>query len=251
MLDHDLEAAELYDLRTRDLAADLPAILELASTYGGRTLELGCGTGRVLRALASAGHHALTGVDSSPGAIAVARRSLPAATLTVGEMQAFRAAEQFDVVLVAFNTIELLPSLAEVLSTLRLARQHCRSGGAVFIDTRPATFDSPAPEPESPLRRLRQLSDPTRGQVDVFFRAKRDAATRQSHCSMLYRWTTPTGDRTLTADYTVRPLTVDELMLSLQLTGFSIMSARGDYRNAPFEPRIHQQLTIVATPAFA
>jgi hypothetical protein len=31
----------------------------------------------------------------------------------------------------------------------------------------------------------------------MFFRAKRDAATRQSHCSMLYRRATPTGDRTL------------------------------------------------------
>ena len=51
---------------------NFPAFLELVPPAGRRTLDLGCGEGRVGAELARRGHH-VVGVDSSPAMVAMAR----------------------------------------------------------------------------------------------------------------------------------------------------------------------------------
>ncbi len=54
-----------------NLEFNIPAFLELVPMPGRRTLDLGCGEGRVGAALARRGHRVI-GVDSSPGMVAAA-----------------------------------------------------------------------------------------------------------------------------------------------------------------------------------
>ena len=51
---------------------NLPAFVELVPPAGRRTLDVGCGEGRIGRYLAETGHHVI-GVDSSPSLAAHAR----------------------------------------------------------------------------------------------------------------------------------------------------------------------------------
>jgi 2-polyprenyl-3-methyl-5-hydroxy-6-metoxy-1,4-benzoquinol methylase len=50
--------------------------LELVPSPQGRTLDIGCGEGRLARDLAALGH-AVAGVDSSPTMLAAAREAAP------------------------------------------------------------------------------------------------------------------------------------------------------------------------------
>ena len=51
---------------------NLPVLRELLPAPGARTLDFGCGEGRVSRLLASLGHR-VTGIDASPAMVALAR----------------------------------------------------------------------------------------------------------------------------------------------------------------------------------
>ena len=65
----DADIASLYD--AFPFTDDLDFYAGLAGTQGGRVLELGCGSGRILVPLARAGHH-VVGVDTSPHMLALA-----------------------------------------------------------------------------------------------------------------------------------------------------------------------------------
>ena len=57
--------AELYDLEHDVLTEDLPFWRELAARHPGRVLDLGCGSGRLFRALIDGGAAAIVGLDGS------------------------------------------------------------------------------------------------------------------------------------------------------------------------------------------
>lgn len=75
-------------LQTIDLAG-LPA--------DARVLDVGCGTGELLEALAPRGH-VLTGLDVDEPSIRAARARVPEATLLVQEAEAYQPEERFDLV---------------------------------------------------------------------------------------------------------------------------------------------------------
>jgi SAM-dependent methyltransferase len=57
--------AELYDLEHDEVVADLPFYRELARRIGGPVLDLGCGSGRLFRALLDGGAPRVLGLDGS------------------------------------------------------------------------------------------------------------------------------------------------------------------------------------------
>src|SRR5215218_9993165 len=69
------EIPELYDLEHAGFSEDVDLYLRLAEVVGDPILELGCGTGRVLGALAAAGNR-VTGVDRSGPMLDRARSAL-------------------------------------------------------------------------------------------------------------------------------------------------------------------------------
>ena len=81
--------AEIYD-EVRPADAQWRAVFELfvdeADVEGARLLDVGCGTGRLIAALAARGVEA-SGVEVSPEMLAVARRKLPSATIQEGRAE--------------------------------------------------------------------------------------------------------------------------------------------------------------------
>jgi SAM-dependent methyltransferase len=119
--------------------ARLPAfgeaeIVHAAVPPGASVLELGCGTGRILRPLAALGHP-VTGVDDSP---AMLDRS-PDLRTVCSPIESLRLGRTFDVVLLASTMINADPGTRR--GFLATVARHLRDDGiAVFQQSPPAYF---------------------------------------------------------------------------------------------------------------
>jgi SAM-dependent methyltransferase len=113
-----------------------PEIVHAAVPPGASILELGCGTGRILRPLAALGHP-VVGVDDSPEMLARSP-DLPTVRSPIGALRLGRA---FDAVLLASTMINAAPGTrAQFLATVR---HHLRDGGtAVFQQSPPDWFET-------------------------------------------------------------------------------------------------------------
>jgi SAM-dependent methyltransferase len=111
-------------------------IVHAAVPPGASVLELGCGTGRILRPLAALGHP-VTGVDDS---LAMLDRSPDLATFC-SSIESLRLDRTFDVVLLASTMINAEPGTRR--GFLAAVRRHLRGDGvAVFQQSPPDWFES-------------------------------------------------------------------------------------------------------------
>lgn len=245
-----MNAAELYELRTRGIDDDLSFIVELAKACGPSVLELACGTGRVLEALVSAGF-APVGVDRSGEALTLARRRFPSLRLERQLMQCFDLDALFDLVIVAFNSFECLQTMQDKLQMLRRALDHSHSDSLLYVDTRPLDLEADCSATEEAVRPLKTMSGLNGEQIEVLFHRYRDLRTRRRYCTIAYRWQEKDGSfRELLDEYTVSPVTADEFWLMLEVAGFSLVGCYGDHQRTPYDPTRHRQLIALAQPAF-
>jgi SAM-dependent methyltransferase len=107
-----------------------PDIVHAAVPPGASILELGCGTGRILRPLAVLGHP-VTGVDDSPDMLARSP-DLPTVRSTI---QSLRLDRSFDVVLLASNLINADPVVRE--GFLATVQYHLRGDGVAVLQQNP------------------------------------------------------------------------------------------------------------------
>jgi MPBQ/MSBQ methyltransferase len=126
---HGLEPwyEHLYDA----LHAILRQAIGPAPAGGGRALDAGCGSGFQAARLAELGWQPY-GVDISAGLLAVARREVPAALLTLGSVEALPyPSARFDVVIAAGSTLSFVDAPARAL--VELGRV-LRPGGRLLLE---------------------------------------------------------------------------------------------------------------------
>jgi SAM-dependent methyltransferase len=176
--------ARLFTAQYASFSEDLPLWRSLADEHGSPVLELGCGAGRVLLALAGAGHTA-TGLDSNP---AMLRRAQAAAApaggvrLVQGDLRALDLGKRFRLILSPCNTLATLQD-ADLPPLFARVREHLFAGGAF-------AFEAPGPgealadhDPQEPLAAFvdgesgnpvqvsaSQRADPPAGSVTVAWR---------------------------------------------------------------------------------
>lgn len=116
-------------------AASAQAIVQRAARAGelGDVLDVGCGTGTVLSAAASAHAHSLAGVDTDAAFLALARRALPDASIAEADVQTHLpfADSSFDTVFFC-DVIEHLFRPVEALAEIRRV---LRVGGRMVLTT--------------------------------------------------------------------------------------------------------------------
>jgi len=116
-----------------------PEVVHAAVPQGASILELGCGTGRILRPLADLGHPVL-GVDESPAMLAHCT-DLPTACAAI---ETLRLDRRFDAVLLASTMLNTEP--AQRRAFLATCRRHVDLQGVVVIQqSAPSWFDTVAP----------------------------------------------------------------------------------------------------------
>src|SRR5437763_4997387 len=134
--------ADLYDwvvpYRER---TDIDFFVDAATNAGGRVLEIGCGTGRVLVPIARAGIE-IVGLDLSPHMLAVCREKLrlerPAvqsnAQLVRADMRHFDLGRTFRLITLPFRPFQHLITIEQQRSCLRTLHAHLASDGRLILD---------------------------------------------------------------------------------------------------------------------
>lgn len=234
--------ARFYDDDYRDYEEDLGLILELAETAGGPALELGCGTGRVMLALAANGH-SVTGIDVSPALLDVARRKLAAAgvtertTLVHGDLRAPSLSEgQFALGICTSNTLMHLTTPADQFSALRAAHRLLRPGAALLID-----LFNPDLQRLFEVSGVMELADRWEdeaggGEVLKWSVRSVDLAEQLQETTFIYEEIAPTGEtRRTVCPFTLRFLWRNEGELMLRAAGFTVEEVWGDFYGSPYE----------------
>src|SRR6201996_9757007 len=125
------EAAFVHDLiRQRRL-------IEPGRGRAATLLDVACGTGAIAASLARGdqGGYQVSGLDISPGMLAVARAKLPAGTpLYQADMTSFRLGARFDAIVCAYQGINHLLSFPAWESFFACAARHLNPGGVLVFD---------------------------------------------------------------------------------------------------------------------
>lgn len=235
----DAEVAELYDvLNPWDAGDDFYLDLVMRA---GAVLDVGCGTGAILKRARAEGHTGrLVGVDPDPAMLAVARRG-PDIAWHESTAAAMPWDAAFDLALMTGNAFQCLVGDDDLAASLAAIRRALRDGGTFAFDTR-----NPA---------AREWEDWHHGTpMEVI-----DPAGRELRIS--YEVLDVTGDvvtlTETTGDRDGRPLRVDEgrlrfldpdtLAAALTAAGFAVEARYGGWDGRPFAAASRQVVVIART----
>src|SRR5260370_1346352 len=140
---YDSFIADYYDEspvvseRLQDVAFYREAVRE----FGDPVLELGCGTGRIMMALADAGKR-ITGLDLSERMLeravkkraALNKEARERVHLVQGDMARFDLGETFRLVIIPFRPFQHLLEVRQQVDCLDCARKHLSPGGRLILD---------------------------------------------------------------------------------------------------------------------
>ncbi len=236
--------AELYDHTPIYAArADIPFYVDCARQAGGKVLELGCGTGRIVIPTATAGCE-VVGVDASVNMLARCREKLarrPAAVqkrarLVQGSMTDFNLDERFALITAPFRSFHHLLHAEEQLDCLRAVHRHLAPGGRFVLDffhTNPIYLHDPSFREEREEFGEVQLPDGR-----SFRRAWRIAAYRRAEqineIEFIYYVTHADGTKErIVEPFPLRYFFRFEVEHLLARAGFRLAALYGDFDRSP------------------
>ena len=247
--------ARFYDDDYRDYDDDIEAIVMLAAECGDPILELGCGTGRVLLPLATAGH-SITGVDVSPALLARAEENLRkqgVATnvhLVKADLRTFDLPEkQFAFAFCTSNTLMHFTSPEEQVAVLRNAARHLRPGGRLLIDL----FSPDLPRlfaVEGVMELADRWQDAHSGADVLKWSVRRiDVAEQLQETTFIYEEIFADGRTQRTVcPFTLRFLWRSEAELMLQAVGLRIEDVLGSFDGDPYGSDSDHLILIAVKP---
>ena len=109
--------------------------LTLAGDTPRTILDMGCGTGRLARALAARGHR-VTGADPSSAMLSVACAAQSNVTWVECDGARLALPTRFDLIIMTGHVFQVLLEDAIILATLRTLRRHLAPGGRLAFETR-------------------------------------------------------------------------------------------------------------------
>ncbi|HJW89412.1 MAG TPA: class I SAM-dependent methyltransferase [Anaerolineales bacterium] len=243
-------AARLYHAHHHAIKHDLPFWSSLAAQSNGPVLELGCGTGRVLLALAEAGYR-VYGLDRDAGMLAVFSEQLPAflaerVHFWRSDLGDFCTALQFSLVLLTCNTLSTLNTETRRRMFACLARQ--LSPGGMFAASRPNP---------TVLKRLPALSEP---EIETDFPhplsgepVQVSSAWERSNQEFILRW----HYDHLFSDGRVERLTLETkhdlnslevYQGELHAAGLELVETWGDFERSPYQPESPDLILVAKKP---
>lgn len=236
------EIAAYYDLEHRAFTDDIELYLQFIEAAGDPVIELGCGTGRILRGIAEAGF-SVTGVDSSAPMLEFARQSLESDELLervslvhsdfsrTGQI----APESCGVAIIGLDSLLHATDQQSQLAVLRAGWQVLDPRGQLVVDVL-----NPTPA------RLMALDGgltfngswlmPDGARLDKLVSQTIDSANQLIESEIWYEVTAldRSVNRTRTS-FTQRWIGAGELILMLQLAGFQDWRVYGSYELDPLE----------------
>src|SRR5215831_21272735 len=126
---------EFYDAVMGDRRAAAAQVMELirAAKPGAKSvLELGCGTGSILKGLQDT--YEVSGLDVSGKMLSLARKKVPRSKLFRQNMVDFQIDGRFDVIICVFDSINHLRRFSDWKKVFAAARRHLFPGGCFIFD---------------------------------------------------------------------------------------------------------------------
>ena len=127
--------ASVYDDLHADLSPEAAVAVITGYAAGGAVLEFGIGTGRIALPLAAAGLP-VDGIDGSPEMVERLRRRAGGGSLRVeiGDFSTTTMDRRYAVVVLAYDTINALPSQEAQVQTFRNAATHLDPSGVFLVE---------------------------------------------------------------------------------------------------------------------
>jgi ubiquinone/menaquinone biosynthesis C-methylase UbiE len=213
---------------------------DFARREGGRVLELGCGTGRVLVPVARAGVP-VVGIDRSRPMLEYAlrrMRRLPAArrpALVRGDIRSlpFRNGA-FSAVMAPYGILQSLTKEADLAATLADAARVLRKGGALGVDLVP---DLPAWDEYRDQTRLEGRLRNIPGHVTLVESVRQDRRRKLTIFDQEYVERLGGQTRRHRFSLTFRTLPLPQMVARVEKAGFRVTAILGDYRGRVWDLR--------------
>ncbi|WP_428986364.1 class I SAM-dependent methyltransferase [Streptomyces camelliae] len=246
MVDHvftDLTLAALYDRLNPWGRGDdfyLGLVREARSV-----LDIGCGTGQVLRRARAEGHRGrLTGLDPAPAMLVQARRARPDVEWVLGDMRTRLWHGEFDLAVMTGHAFQELVGDEEIRHCLRGVRAALGDGGRFVFETRnPAARAWERWTPD----RVHEITAEDGTSVRVWHEVQGDGL-----CGGRVRFTeTYDGDRWAAPQVcpsVLRFLDREPLEGFLTEAGLTVVAQYGDWGRGPVTPASPEIITV-ARPA--
>lgn len=210
----------------------------------GDVLDVGCGTGQLLRRARAEGHRGrLMGLDPAAAMLVHARAARPDVEWVLGDTRVRRWDREFDLVVMTGHAFQALVGDEEIRGCLRAVRAALRPGGRFVFEVRnPAARPWERWTPDrahetvaadgTPVRVTHQVLDGPRGGRVRF------TETYESD-----RWPAPRVSHSV-----LRFLEPDALAGFLSAAGLAVMEQYGDWDGRPPAPAAPEIITV-ASPA--
>jgi SAM-dependent methyltransferase len=263
MLEHGsrshYENAAYYEQTYRRRRADVELYLSMAERFGGPVLELGAGTGRVSRALASAGFE-VVGVDASEAMIdeaerkraKMSRRDRDRLSFVLGDLFEARIGRRFPLVISPFNVFMHVYDRRELGLALETVRSHLAPGGHFVFDVLVPDSAALARNPER-LYRSHDVKLPPEGALHRYReRFEYDPVTQVQTVTMYFE-PVDTSRPPVTQTLTHRQWFPAELEAAMHYEGLDVVERYGDFERGPLDELSESQILVtrLATRAAA
>jgi SAM-dependent methyltransferase len=252
--------AEFYDT-AHDTARpqDISFYIDYARESGGRTLEVGCGTGRVLIPTAAADCD-ITGLDLSPHMLRICREKLAEehknvqkrVKLIEGNMTDFATGDKYNLATIPFRPFQHLLAVAQQKACLTCIRHHLARGGKLVFDVFNPDFERLIANP----RYTRETVDLPPTKLPDGRMLSRNSRTAEFHreqqyndYELIYYVTYPDGktDR-LVESFPLRYYFRYEMEHLLELCGFKIIDLFGDFDRSAYSEESREMIFIAENP---
>jgi SAM-dependent methyltransferase len=115
-----------------DAAEHVSGLIRAANPDARNVLELGCGTGSILKPLQD--RYEVTGLDLSSRMLSIARKKLPRVRLFRQDMTGFKIGERFDAIFCIFDSINHLQRFSDWKRVFARVHRHLSPGGCFIFD---------------------------------------------------------------------------------------------------------------------
>jgi SAM-dependent methyltransferase len=235
---------DLYDALL-PIGAHVPFYVDVARQQAGAVLELACGTGQLTIPIALQGGLPTVGLDQSRAMLEVAKRRASVVSAPVSflqsDMRDFALGREFDLIIVARNSLLHLLSTMDLLAALTAIRRHLAQDGVLAFDIFNPDVRILASPPGQRFP-LMEVSTTRFGPLSVEVTHDYDSAAQVNRGT----WYISAPDRreAWTVPMVLRSIFPQELPLILSAAGLELISRFGELSRVPFDPRSRVQVCL-------
>lgn len=239
-----------YELELADFLDDLPFYKRYLPERPATILELGCGTGRLSRALAKAGHQ-VTGLDLSHAMLrqALAKQNADASNphYCCMDMTNIGLRSHFDAVIIPYNTMNLLTGEGEIRRCLQHIRPLLGKEGRLLLQLFIPTNDH-ATLAEKKQFQFMIFDRPNGSKVIKEILKWRETGTTLINLKETYRlrYQPDRKNEDWQYDYRIIGMDYSDWLQELAAAGFTVTAAHGGYQLEPFIAGEHATLFLAA-----